>query len=97
MYAATTPFSIDATNLTVVGEEANFAQYFSTIGGTRTITCDANGGGRIDINDISAILAARNTPAAGANDPRDPDRNGMITVNDARICVNLCTNPHCAP
>jgi hypothetical protein len=59
--------------------------------------CDVNGDGKIDFNDINAIFAARNTPASGPNDPRDPDRNGIITVNDARICVNLCTNAHCAP
>jgi hypothetical protein len=97
LYNATAPYSIDGTKLTVVGEEANVAQYFGTIGGPMTIMCDVNGDGKIDINDINAIFAARNTPAAGDNDPRDPDRDGIITVNDARICVNRCTNAHCAP
>jgi hypothetical protein len=91
LYNATAPYSIDGTKLTVVGEEANVAQYFGTIGGPMTIMCDVNGDGKIDINDINAIFAARNTPTAGDNDPRDPDRDGIITVNDARICVNQCT------
>jgi hypothetical protein len=61
------------------------------------VPCDVDGNGVIDRNDIAAIFAARNTSASGPNDPRDPDRDGIITVNDARICVNRCTNALCAP
>ena len=95
LYDTTAPYSIDGTNLTVVGEEANVAQYFGTIGGP-TIICDVDGDGKIDINDINAIFSARNTRAT-PGDPRDADGDGIITVNDARICVNRCTNAHCAP
>jgi hypothetical protein len=34
--------------------------------------------------DLGSILAARNTPALGPNDPRDLDGDGMITILDAR-------------
>jgi hypothetical protein len=57
------------------------------------LTCDANGDGVIDLQDISAIFAARNTPTTRC-DPRDADGDGIITVNDARICflrVTTCT------
>jgi hypothetical protein len=96
-YFTTAAASIDGLNLTVVGEEANVAQYFATIGGPTTLICDANGDGRIDINDINAIMSARNTPARGLNDPLDPDHDGLLTVNDARICVNRCSKLRCAP
>jgi hypothetical protein len=59
--------------------------------------CDVDGNGVIDRNDILAIFAARDSPAAFLGDPRDSDGDGVITVNDARLCVNRCTNPLCAP
>jgi hypothetical protein len=61
------------------------------------LPCDVNGDTKIDITDINAIVAARNTRVSGPNDPRDPDLDGLITVNDARMCVNRCTNARCAP
>jgi hypothetical protein len=59
--------------------------------------CDVNGDGKIDINDINLIMEARDTPAGSLNDPRDADRDGTITANDARICVLRCTNARCVP
>lgn len=56
--------------------------------------CDLNEDGSIDIDDIKGVMAARNRPAA-EGDPRDCDRDGLITVNDARICVLGCTLPTC--
>jgi len=61
------------------------------------VVCDVDGNGVIDSIDISAIFAARGSPPAFPGDPRDVDGDGLITVNDARICVNRCTNPRCAP
>lgn len=58
--------------------------------------CDIDLDGDVDINDISAILAARNTTAV-PGDARDVDEDGLITLNDARQCVLTCTNPRCAP
>ncbi len=58
--------------------------------------CDIDENGRIDMNDITLILAARNAPAGGPDDPRDADGDGVITVLDARRCVLQCTLPRCA-
>ena len=57
---------------------------------------DIDGDGDVDIDDIALLTAARNQPADGPNDPRDLDDDGLITVNDARRVVLLCTNPRCA-
>ena len=62
------------------------------------LLCDTDGNGVIDIFDISNITAARGLPAArSVVDPRDVDGDGIITVNDARICTQRCTNKNCAP
>lgn len=61
------------------------------------VVCDLNLDGQVDVNDIDLIMTYRNSPAFGPNDPFDIDRDGMITVNDARVCVNRCTKPLCAP
>jgi hypothetical protein len=67
------------------------------------IPCDANSDGFVGLADIQAILAARNT-AVSPGDPRDPDHDGLITVNDARICTQRITrqytlyvDPPCVP
>jgi hypothetical protein len=52
--------------------------------------------GVIDVLDVNAIFAARNTPASGPDDPRDADGDGTITVLDASQCRLQCTNPQCA-
>ncbi|MCC6232330.1 MAG: putative Ig domain-containing protein [Verrucomicrobiales bacterium] len=52
---------------------------------------DVDGDRDVDRNDLSLILAARNRKAVGANDPRDLDGDGVITVKDARIVVTLFT------
>ncbi len=58
--------------------------------------CDVNRDGLVNRDDINAIFAARNTPAA-PGDPRDANGDGQITVEDARLCALRCTNPGCAP
>ena len=59
-------------------------------------TGDLDGDGDVDRNDLNIILAARNTPATGPDDPRDIDGDGTITGLDARRLVILCTRPRCA-
>lgn len=59
--------------------------------------CDVDGDGDIDFNDIRAILGARGTPASGPLDPADVDRDGLITPHDAKLCIQDCDNPGCAP
>jgi hypothetical protein len=63
---------------------------------TSTLSCDINGDGKVDINDINLIFAAHGQTVS-PGDPRDVDRDCVITVNDARECVLRCTNPNCAP
>lgn len=60
------------------------------------LSCDADGDQDVDRNDIAAIVAARNTPT-GIGNRCDVDRDGQITVNDARACTLRCTKPNCAP
>jgi len=58
--------------------------------------CDVNLDRRVDSADIGLIMAARNQPASGPSDPRDYDRDGTITVADARACTRICTAIGCA-
>lgn len=59
--------------------------------------CDVDRDGNIDIDDVQLIFAVRNLPAQQLPgiEPRDPDGDGLITVNDARICTLRCTDPAC--
>lgn len=41
----------------------------------------------VDLDDLSLLLAARNTPASGPDDPRDLDGDGIITALDARKLI----------
>ncbi len=59
------------------------------------MVCDVDEDGDIDRDDINLIIAVRNTPASGPDDPRDADGDGMITALDARKCVLKCTLPRC--
>lgn len=57
---------------------------------------DLDRDGDVDRDDLNIILAARNTPASGPDDPRDLDGDGMITMLDTRKLVLLCTRSRCA-
>jgi len=61
-----------------------------------TTVCDVNTDGIIDKEDIKAIIAGRRLPASGPDDPRDWNRDGTISVLDARGCVLECTNLGCS-
>jgi hypothetical protein len=61
------------------------------------LVCDANGDGSVDRVDIGQIFAARGSVASGPDDPRDVNGDGLISINDGRLCVLECTNPGCAP
>ncbi|MDQ2696838.1 MAG: PKD domain-containing protein, partial [Pseudomonadota bacterium] len=58
--------------------------------------CDIDADGNVDRADIELIFAARNTQASGAQDLRDADGDGLITVSDARRCTLRCALPSCA-
>ena len=55
--------------------------------GTPSVDCDVDADGDIDRTDVGLIFAARGQTASGPDDPRDPNGDGIITVQDARICV----------
>jgi hypothetical protein len=57
---------------------------------------DLDADGDIDRDDMGIILAARNQPVSGEDDPRDMNNDGVITVRDARALRALCTRPRCA-
>lgn len=60
------------------------------VGGIVVISkCDANVDGAITKADLAIISAARGKPASGADDPRDSDNDGKITILDVKKCVPL--------
>lgn len=63
---------------------------------TTTLVCDVNEDAFIDRRDIDLIFAARGTPASGPGDPRDPNADGRITVQDGQLCKLQCMNANCA-
>jgi hypothetical protein len=63
---------------------------FQSITGGPLGPCDYNVDGAIDLTDINAIVAARNTHVPPGS-PGDADGDGIITTNDARICVAKIT------
>ena len=60
------------------------------------LTCDIDGDSDIDKNDITLIRAALGQSVA-ANDSRDANGDGKITIVDTRTCATRCTRPSCAP
>ncbi|MCP4708332.1 MAG: right-handed parallel beta-helix repeat-containing protein [Planctomycetes bacterium] len=52
---------------------------------------DLDQDGQVDVDDLNILLAGRNEPANGPNDPRDLDGDGMVTVLDARKLITLFT------
>jgi len=54
---------------------------------------DVDGNEVVDRNDLDLVAASRNQPAVNADDPRDLDGDGRITVLDARILVTLFSVP----
>lgn len=60
------------------------------------LQCDIDEDRDVDISDIRAIFAARNTPAIGIDDPRDVDGDGVVTILDGRQCTRQCTYNRCA-
>ena len=70
--------------------------FVEVIASTLQVPGDLDLDGDVDRDDLNIILAARNTPADGPDDPRDLDGDGMITALDARKLVLMCTRPRCA-
>ena len=58
--------------------------------------CDVDEDGDVDSHDVDAIFAARGETPTSPDDPRDANGDGVIGINDARLCVLACTLPECA-
>jgi Dockerin type I domain len=54
---------------------------------------DINLDGQVDKLDLALIKYALNAPAAGPEDPRDLNHDGIINSDDARILKALCAHP----
>ncbi len=62
---------------------------------SRIMVCDVDSDGDIDNADLTLIrTAVGQTPAA--NDPRDANLDGKITIADVRFCTLRCTRAQCA-
>lgn len=59
------------------------------------VPCDVDLDGVIDEADVAVVFGDRGM-AARASDPRDPDRDGVVSVLDASICSRSCTFADCA-
>ena len=81
---------------TISAVAVSFSLFVANSAFAQGMVCDVDVDGDVDSNDIALILAARNTPANGPDDPRDADGDGFITVLDARQCALACTLPGCA-
>lgn len=64
--------------------------------GALSVVGDLDNDGDVDKKDIDIILAAKGTAATGPNDPRDIDKDGKITILDARKLATMCTRLNCA-
>lgn len=67
-----------------------------TIASISQAKCDVDLDGDIDKADTALISRARGQQATGPDDPRDADGDGLITPNDVKVCIPLCTRPNCA-
>jgi hypothetical protein len=95
-WVAGPPGVYDVTVLASNGLEPDVTQTFS-LSVVDTAVCDVvEIFGQIDIDDVDAIFADRETPATGPDDPRDADGDGQITVLDGRVCEQRCTYSKCA-
>lgn len=61
-----------------------------------TVKGDLDSDGDVDRDDIRLLLASRNQPASGDDDPKDLNGDGTITARDAWKLRLLCTRPRCA-
>ncbi len=66
-----------------------------TVASRSAATCDVDSDGDIDQNDLSLISRARGQTAQ-PGDPRDGDGDRLITPNDVKVCLKICTRPNCA-
>jgi len=74
-----------------------FLCWFVLAGQVWAMPCDVDNDGDIDRDDLNLIQKAilARAPVSGPDDPRDPDRNGVINSIDGRLCALRCTRAQC--
>ncbi|MBL4828621.1 MAG: IgGFc-binding protein [Aliivibrio sp.] len=86
-------------SVTITGTDGAGNQCISVLGLQSTtqspLMCDLDQDLDVDRNDLAIIQMARNS-VVPPNDPRDIDKDGIVTMNDARKCVAKCTLVRCA-
>lgn len=82
-------------SLNASGASSANGTVFTQIVGAAAILGDLDGDGDVDRDDVAIIFGSRNQAASGSADPRDIDRDGRITILDARRAMQLCTRPGC--
>lgn len=63
---------------------------------TPVVRGDVDYDGDIDRADVDLIIATRNQPVSGTDDPRDLNGDAVIDARDARLAVLACTRARCA-
>lgn len=81
---------------TIVGQIGALSDTVTKQWTTTSQVCDVDGDGDIDKADLSLISRARGQQATGPDDPRDSDRDGLITPTDVKVCIPQCTRSNCA-
>lgn len=61
------------------------------------LTCDLDGNGKVDRNDIALIVSHIGSRVPPADPKWDVNGDGVVSINDARFCALRCTNTNCAP
>jgi PKD repeat protein len=89
-------FTVSDSGAPSMSDSEEVSVIVETAGGCEEMVGDIDRDCDVDQDDMNIIMAARNTPAEGADDPRDLDGDGTITANDARQLALLCTRPRCA-
>lgn len=94
--AATPVGTTNAVSLAVTGASSANGTVFTQVVRAATLAGDVDGDGDVDRDDAQLVFMARNQSASGDADPRDMDRDGRVTVLDARKVSLACTRPSCA-
>ena len=84
--------------LLTIGPGGDVLESLSTLGAPIGVTssfqivlCDTNNDQKIDQSDIDTILSDLGMMVS-PGDPRDADGDGVISMRDASICANFCSD-----
>ncbi|MFG6443457.1 carboxypeptidase regulatory-like domain-containing protein [Roseateles sp. LKC17W] len=87
----------DTLEALLVGQRLGWQHHLgrATVPLAGTLMCDVDGNGAINTLDIQLVMQSIGKTVA-AGDPRDPDGDKLIKINDSRACTARCTKPNCA-